>query len=122
MDPITIAMLGMGGLSAIQNMSNAKDSKEQRAAAIRYSPWNKIPVNEYKPANPYGDMAQAGAGALGYEQNKEAALKRDQLTDAYIRALDKGNAPAMMSPMTNSQNAGYSPWMAAMNSRSGYNY
>lgn len=96
MDPITIAMLGMGAMNAYQNMSNAKDSKDQRAAAIRYSPWNKIPVNDYEPANPYGDMAQAGGAALGYEQNKERSALQKDLVKAQIAALNRGQNPYVL--------------------------
>ena len=85
MDPITIAMLGLTAVNMLQNQQNAKDSKAQREAAIRYSPWNKVPVNDYEPANPWGDLAQGGASVLSYQQNLEANELRKKLVEAQMK-------------------------------------
>lgn len=121
MDPITIAMLATTAMSAMQNKKNADQAKKEKVAAIRYSPWSKIGIPEAPPANMWGDLAQGGAGALGYEQNKEAMLLNKQLKEAQIKALNR-NPAAIESPMINSGSRGYSPWMGALNSQYGTPY
>lgn len=93
MDPVTIAMLGMGVMNAAQNQRNAEDQKAEKVAAIRYRPWSNIGVPNAQPANPWGDLAQAGGAALGYEQNKEAAGLRKKLMEAQIAAINRGQSP-----------------------------
>ena len=92
MDPITIAMLGMGALNAVQNMSKEDRQTKLASATQRYSPWtgNKAQPIEY--ANPAGDLAQAGGGALAYNQNVDSAQLRKALTMAQISSLNRGGS------------------------------
>ncbi len=95
MDPVSIGMLVMGGLSMMHNLDKEKRDRQLAAATQRYSPWTGVRAQPVEDANPYGDMAQAGAGAMAYEQNKEASDLRKQLTAAQIRALDRGGPYAL---------------------------
>lgn len=91
MDPITIAMLGMGALNMIQGANKEKRQTELAAATQRYSPWTKLQAQPIESADPVGNLAQAGGAALGHEQAKEASGSRDELRRAQIAALNRSN-------------------------------
>lgn len=93
MDPITIGMLGLGGFSMLHNLDKEQRDRKLAAETQRYSPWTGLRANPIEQANPAGDLAQVGAGALGYEQNKEAMGLRKQLTEAQIKAINRGGNP-----------------------------
>lgn len=93
MDPITIGMLGLGGMSMLQNMDKEQRDRKLSATTQRYSPWTGLRAQPIEQANPYGDLAQTGAGVLGYQQAQEAAGLRKQLTEAQIKALGRGGNP-----------------------------
>lgn len=93
MDPITIAMLGMSGLQMIHGIDKENRDRQLAAATQRYSPWTGLKANPIEAANPVGDLAQGGAGALAYEQNKESAALHKKLVEAQIGALNRGQYP-----------------------------
>lgn len=92
MDPVTIGMLGLGGMSMLQNLDKEQRDRKLAAETQRYSPWTQLRAQPIEQANPYGDLAQTGAGVLGYQQAQEAAALRKQLTQAQIKALG-GRSP-----------------------------
>lgn len=93
MDPVSIGMLAMGGLSMLQNINKEQRDRQLASATQRYSPWTGLKAQPIEAANPAGDLSQAGAGALGYQQNQESAGLRKQLMQAQIGALNRGGNP-----------------------------
>ncbi len=57
MDPITIAMLGMGALNAVQNVSKEGRELKLASATQRYSPWTGLKA---QPVD-YAKMVRASA-------------------------------------------------------------
>lgn len=93
MDPITLGMLGMSGLNMIQNVNQAARDRTLQAAKERYSPWTGLKGQDPQVANPVGDLAQGGAAALGYAQQKKLTDSNDRLREAQIQALNRTNNP-----------------------------
>jgi hypothetical protein len=107
MDPVTIAMLGLGAANMVSNMSKEQRQRKLAAETQRYSPWTNLRANQVEEANPAGDLAQTGASILGYQQAQEAADLRKQLTQAQIAALGRGTLQSTSSPMLAQQR---NPW------------
>ncbi len=94
MDPITIGMLGFGALNAESDLQREKRQTKLASETQRYSPWTGLRANDVAPANPIGDLAQAGAGALAYNQDQKVLQGNQALQAAQIAAMGSGKIAA----------------------------
>ena len=93
MDPITIGMLAMGILNTLGNKKKEEQTRFLSSVDQRLNPWLKGSPRQVEYADPWGDLAQTGAGVLGYQQGREAADLRKRLVEAQIGAIGGGRQP-----------------------------
>ena len=88
------AQVAMAIASLLQQKQQAEAAKRERAAAIRYSPWNKLSegaLPQQNRSDPAGTLSQAYGSYKAGEQNKALLDSQNKLRDAQIAALNRSN-------------------------------
>lgn len=85
MDPITIGMIGMTAMKAINDKKREARQRQLQAETTRYSPWTGMVGEAPQEADTMGTLMQGGAGALAQHQAGVAAEGAKQLQDAQIK-------------------------------------